>query len=258
VFSRGIVTYTLTLKNLGFGDALNTVVTDALPVGSLFQTATAPCVEASGVVTCSLGSVAANDGAAGGLDELVITITAKAVKTSHKKTMSNQSSAASSNEAIGTEGDNTSNAVTTVNPCPDVNVDGMVNNTDLLQAALHLQDKGVSTGADLAAAVNAVSTLISVTNKDLLVLGAVAIDNEQMTITLLTEGSPDTADVTRAANGTAAKPHDLPARLARPTTDGNLDGLKGYTPNRDVNSDGTINNTDLLIIGLNLGTNCPS
>jgi uncharacterized repeat protein (TIGR01451 family) len=53
-------TYTLTVENLGPDEAENVVLTDNLPVGVIFVSATAPCEEASGVVTCELGVLAAD------------------------------------------------------------------------------------------------------------------------------------------------------------------------------------------------------
>ena len=51
------VTYTLTAKNFGPGTAQNVVVTDALPSGVSFVSADAPCANASGTVTCQLGTL---------------------------------------------------------------------------------------------------------------------------------------------------------------------------------------------------------
>ena len=53
------VTYTLTVKNEGSAAANDVVVTDQLPDGVTFVSATAPCAEAAGTVTCALGSLAA-------------------------------------------------------------------------------------------------------------------------------------------------------------------------------------------------------
>ena len=51
------VTYTLTVANAGPDAAVNVVMTDALPEGVTFVSATSPCVEAEGVVTCELGDL---------------------------------------------------------------------------------------------------------------------------------------------------------------------------------------------------------
>jgi len=64
------LTYTLTVTNTGPDTATNVVVTDTLPGGSVFGSATAEqgsCGEAAGVVTCNLGNIA--DG-----DSVIITI----------------------------------------------------------------------------------------------------------------------------------------------------------------------------------------
>ena len=51
-------TYTLTVVNMGPVPAVNTVLEDTLPAGVTFVSATAPCTEAGGVVTCALGDLA--------------------------------------------------------------------------------------------------------------------------------------------------------------------------------------------------------
>ena len=43
---------------LGAGDANNVVLVDTLPAGVTFVSATTPCTEAAGVVTCNLGALA--------------------------------------------------------------------------------------------------------------------------------------------------------------------------------------------------------
>jgi len=53
------VTYTLVVKNAGAAPARDVTVTDSLPAGVAFVSATAPCAESSGTVTCALGTVPA-------------------------------------------------------------------------------------------------------------------------------------------------------------------------------------------------------
>jgi uncharacterized repeat protein (TIGR01451 family) len=57
----GTLTYTLTVGNGGPGDATAVTLTDALPVGTTFGSATpsqGSCSELTGTVTCSLGAIA--------------------------------------------------------------------------------------------------------------------------------------------------------------------------------------------------------
>jgi uncharacterized repeat protein (TIGR01451 family) len=54
------VPYTLTVANTGAVAATSVVVTDTLPLGLSFASSTPPCAAAGQVVTCSLGTVAAN------------------------------------------------------------------------------------------------------------------------------------------------------------------------------------------------------
>ncbi|HMU27219.1 MAG TPA: isopeptide-forming domain-containing fimbrial protein [Solirubrobacterales bacterium] len=59
--SGDTVTYTLKAKNNGPDPAANVVVTDVLPAGVSFVSADSPCTEASGTVTCALGTLAAGE-----------------------------------------------------------------------------------------------------------------------------------------------------------------------------------------------------
>jgi uncharacterized repeat protein (TIGR01451 family) len=52
------VSYTLTLANLGPSSATGVEVLDTLAAGMKFKSASVGCVEATGVVTCNLGTIA--------------------------------------------------------------------------------------------------------------------------------------------------------------------------------------------------------
>jgi len=62
------VTYLVNVRNTAEGDAHDVVLTDTLPQGTSFVSATAPCTHAAGTVTCNLGTVA-------GWDDASVTIT---------------------------------------------------------------------------------------------------------------------------------------------------------------------------------------
>ncbi|WP_068108891.1 DUF11 domain-containing protein [Nocardioides dokdonensis] len=68
------VTYTLTVRNSGPGDAADVVLTDVLPSGVTFGSATSPCTQSAGTVTCAWESVAA-----GAKRAVSITATVKAL-----------------------------------------------------------------------------------------------------------------------------------------------------------------------------------
>ncbi|WP_121256805.1 choice-of-anchor A family protein [Nocardioides ferulae] len=51
------LTYTLTARNIGAATATDVVVRDELPAGVTYVSASAPCTQAAGVVTCSLGDL---------------------------------------------------------------------------------------------------------------------------------------------------------------------------------------------------------
>ncbi|HYF72041.1 MAG TPA: choice-of-anchor A family protein, partial [Nocardioides sp.] len=53
-----LVTYGLKVENVGLSTATGVVVTDTLPAGVTFDSASAPCTQAAGVVTCNLGDLA--------------------------------------------------------------------------------------------------------------------------------------------------------------------------------------------------------
>ena len=55
------ITYTLAIANAGPGTATSVVLTDTLPAGVTFISASAGCSEAGGVVTCNLGNIASGD-----------------------------------------------------------------------------------------------------------------------------------------------------------------------------------------------------
>lgn len=55
-----LVTYTLLVENVGDSPATGVVVKDVLPTGVTFDSAQSPCTQASGTVTCNLGTLAAH------------------------------------------------------------------------------------------------------------------------------------------------------------------------------------------------------
>jgi uncharacterized repeat protein (TIGR01451 family) len=68
------VTYTLSVTNSGPDTAEDIIVTDTLPAGVTFVSASPGCSNASGTVTCSLGSLAS-----GASDSITIVVTANTV-----------------------------------------------------------------------------------------------------------------------------------------------------------------------------------
>ncbi len=116
----GAITYTITVKNTGNAQATGVIVTDDLAdsltgVAGSFDVdpgsagGTGTCSVAAGNnVSCSVGTLAANDGGANGPDEVVVTITANA-PVGQCPTITNQASVT----ANGQEGAINSNTVTT-------------------------------------------------------------------------------------------------------------------------------------------------
>ena len=56
----GNVTYTATVSNSALDDATSVVLSVPVPAGATFVSATAPCAQSAGTVTCNLGTVAGN------------------------------------------------------------------------------------------------------------------------------------------------------------------------------------------------------
>lgn len=54
------VTYTLLVENVGDAPAAGVVVKDVLPSGVTFDSASAPCTQSGGTVTCNVGTIAAH------------------------------------------------------------------------------------------------------------------------------------------------------------------------------------------------------
>ena len=109
------VTYTLTVHNAGPQSATGVVLTDTLPSGVTFDSATpsqgAPCNESSGTVTCNLGTIA---------DDADATVSIK-VTPQGPGTLDNQASIAS-DVADPDTADHTASAQTTVDPAADLSL----------------------------------------------------------------------------------------------------------------------------------------
>jgi uncharacterized repeat protein (TIGR01451 family) len=112
VLAGGELTYTLTIANDGPRDATNVALTDTLPGTVSFVSATpsqGTCSEASGTVTCALGTIA-DQGSAG----VEIKVTPQ-----EGGTITNDATVAS-DEGDPTPADNSASAETTVNPAADL------------------------------------------------------------------------------------------------------------------------------------------
>jgi hypothetical protein len=143
--------------------------------------------------------------------------------------------------------------------CPDVNLDGKVNSSDFLNAAVNLLDSGVDSGATILNDITSLQTQIAISDQSKLHLNdIISVDNEQMQVITLLDGSPDTMSVSRGFNYPQKASHKAGAHIYIATTDGGYDGKYGYTAQRDVNHDGTINTADELTIALMMPITCPS
>ena len=112
VFVGYTITYNLTVSNAGPDSALNTILTDNLPVGLSFVSATptqGSCGHTVQVVTCTLGDIAS----AGTVSiQLVASATSSGVKSN--------TASVSSNTADPWSANNSASASTTVNPIPKI------------------------------------------------------------------------------------------------------------------------------------------
>jgi uncharacterized repeat protein (TIGR01451 family) len=97
-----LVTYTLTASNNGPGDATGVVVTDSVPAGSTFVSASSDCSSSGGLVSCAIGNLAAGASKA----EAIV------VKAGSGNSLANVA-AIKGNEPDPALGNNTSNEVDT-------------------------------------------------------------------------------------------------------------------------------------------------
>jgi hypothetical protein len=146
--------------------------------------------------------------------------------------------------------------------CPDANGDGKISIGDLYVVAVNTNDRGVDTLVTLASAMDASATTAQISDQSKLhatpTPDPISIDAERMTVTQLTEGTPDTMTVTRAIHDTVARSHKASAHIYRATT-GGIDGVMGYTRAADVDGSGLINIGDIYIIAqVPSGTRCPA
>ncbi|MCX7719275.1 MAG: DUF11 domain-containing protein, partial [Candidatus Sumerlaeaceae bacterium] len=78
IFVGQPLTYTITVSNAGPSPATNVTMTDILPPSALFVSASTGCSEASGTVTCNLGTIAA-----GGSKQVQIVVIPQTTATLH-------------------------------------------------------------------------------------------------------------------------------------------------------------------------------
>ena len=110
-------TYTVTVTNAGPNSATSVVMTDSLPAGVAFSSATpdqGSCSEAGGVVTCTLGSIASG----ASVDVNIVAVAGAAVENT---TVSNNASVTSAIADPDTA-DNSTSEDTDIDPAADLNI----------------------------------------------------------------------------------------------------------------------------------------
>jgi uncharacterized repeat protein (TIGR01451 family) len=111
VSADGSITYTFTVTNQGDGAATGVEVTDELPAGVSFESASSGCSEAGGLVSCAIGDLAA--GASTGV-EITISVDEETCGS-----IANVAHVSASNESGGAVGNNASNEVTNTVECEE-------------------------------------------------------------------------------------------------------------------------------------------
>lgn len=113
------LTYTLTLNNDGPSAATGVVVTDVLPDGVEFVSASPGCVEVTGTVTCTVGALPVTDEPTE--PKKVLTITVKVPWTSADETLKNKATI-DGNELDLNEDDDSSEVETVVGPAVNLKI----------------------------------------------------------------------------------------------------------------------------------------
>lgn len=113
------LTYTLTLNNDGPSAATGVVVTDVLPDGVEFVSASPGCTEVTGTVTCTVGALPVTNPPTE--PKKVLTITVKVPWTSADKTLTNEASI-DGNELDLTPTDDSSEVETVVGPAVNLKI----------------------------------------------------------------------------------------------------------------------------------------
>jgi len=118
VTAPGSITYTITVNNDGGSPATNTVITDDLNNNLVVNSATfqvgggganGNCTFTAGnVMTCAVGTLAANDNAVGGADSVVVTVTVSAGPSACPEVI-NQAHVTATNEATAQQTDTQAN-----------------------------------------------------------------------------------------------------------------------------------------------------
>jgi uncharacterized repeat protein (TIGR01451 family) len=152
VLNGASITYTLTVTNGGTATATQVEVTDELPAGVTFLSATAGCDEAEGLVMCALGEIGA--GASLGID---ITV---AVDEAFCGPIVNAAHVSASNETGDATGNNDSNDVSNSVECseptpPDLQVtkssdaDGILHEGDDFRYTITVTNVGDEEATDV-------------------------------------------------------------------------------------------------------------
>lgn len=145
VLAAGTITYDLRVMNVGTGDATGVVVTDELPAGVTFASATAGCGESGGIVTCSVGDVGA-----GAFVDLEISVTVDETTCGAIDNVARVEASNETGDATANNGSNqVSNSVVCSEPAPpDLQVtksssaDGLLREGDVFSYTITVTNVG--------------------------------------------------------------------------------------------------------------------
>lgn len=139
--SADVISYEVTVRNLGLTSALNVRLTDRVPPEATLLTYDSRCTPFADGIMCGPASLTPYDGQPGGLDEVRYPFAVRAPATSVDVDLADIVVVSAENEPSGNTGNNSLTLITKVLACPDVDGDGRVDLMDIFEIGKSWQAK---------------------------------------------------------------------------------------------------------------------